>query len=308
MSICAEKTQQAPARVTQTSSSDTPASDARANGGFSWAQHFRLSEAATLQAVDRLAAGIAHELNTRMQYMGDNLTFLQRALYELSTVIARGMEHQECGRARDKLLFLYRSIPEAIDSAIDGCRNMAEVVRAVQAFADPGNHDPANVDINDALAATLLLARGSIQTARIHLDLGELPPVMCRIAQLNQVFLTLFMNAADAISERQASIPDRGTISISTRLREDRIVVEVSDDGRGIPAAIQARVFEPGYTTKRADGGVNHGLAFARAVVGRHGGALHFRTTPGIGTTFVVEIPLYVSETLGVATPPPGEG
>jgi two-component system, NtrC family, sensor kinase len=161
-------------------------------------------------------------------------------------------------------------------------------------FAHPDDGEFSAADINRALSATLAVARNAIKyVADVQLDLGELPPVECRIGDLNQVFLNLLINAAHAIADRQGPDGSRGHIRLSTRLQGECVVVEVSDDGCGIPPEIQARIFEPFFTTKEVGRGTGQGLAISRSIVAdRHGGALYFRTTRGVGTTFVAEVPV----------------
>jgi signal transduction histidine kinase len=251
-----------------------------------------LSQAEKLRAEGQLASGIAHELNTPIQYVGDNLAFLQRGFRELAGAIDAVVE-QKVGAARDKLRFVQQNIPGALDAAREGCERVAEIVSAMKVFAHPDGADFSSADINRALTSTLAVARNELKyTADVQLQLGELPPVECHVGELNQVFLNLITNAGHAIIDRYGADGPRGTIGVSSRASGDRVVVEISDNGCGIPAAIQPRIFEPFFTTKEVGRGTGQGLAISRSiVVDRHGGALYFRTKPGEGTTFVVEIP-----------------
>jgi two-component system NtrC family sensor kinase len=254
-----------------------------------------LAQAEKLRAVGQLAAGIAHELNTPIQYVGDNVNFLQKAFQALAKCAEAAVE-QEQGRAREKLEFMVRNVPDAIAAALEGCARVAEIVGAMKIFAHPDGVEFAEADINQGLRSTLAVARNAIKyAADVELDLADLPLAECRIGDLNQVFLNLMINAAHAITDRYGPDGPRGRMHISTRLREgDRIIVEVSDDGCGIPEAVRGNIFEPFFTTKAVGRGTGQGLAISRSiVVDRHAGALYFRSTPGSGTTFCVEIPVH---------------
>lgn len=253
-----------------------------------------LSQAEKMRAVGQLASGIAHELNTPIQYVGDNVTFLQRAFQSLSGLLDEAISREPPGKARTKLDFLRKNIPEAIAAAIEGCQRVAEIVSAMKEFAHPDDGDFYPADVNRALSCTLAVARNAVRdVADVRLDLGVVPEIECRVGDLNHVFLNLITNAAHAISEKNSGGGARGHIDISTRLRGDRVLVEVADDGAGIPEAIQSRVFEPFFTTKEVGRGTGQGLAVCRSIVAdKHGGAIYFRTSPGMGTTFTVELPV----------------
>ena len=268
-----------------------------------------LAQAEKLRAVGQLAAGIAHELNTPIQYVGDNVSFLEKAFQALSKTAEHAVELEQ-GPARTRLEFLVRNIPDAIAAALEGCGRVSEIVGAMKIFAHPDGDGFSAADINRGLSSTLAVARNAIKyVADVELDLGDLPPVDCRIGDLNQVFLNLMINAAHAIADRYGPDGQRGQIRISTRLRQDnRVIVEVSDNGCGIPAAVQPRIFEPFFTTKEVGRGTGQGLAISRSIVSdRHGGELSFRTEAGVGTTFIVELPL-CQPPQGGAEQSPGQG
>jgi signal transduction histidine kinase len=251
-----------------------------------------LAQAEKLRAVGQLASGIAHELNTPIQYVSDNLDFLQKAFQALTVFIARGVEG-ESGKARSKLDFMQQNIPGALEAALDGCSRVAEIVQAMKIFAHPDGGVCAPADINQALTSTLAVARNVVRyVADVELDLGELPLVECRIGDINQVFLNLIINAAHAVADRHGP-EGRGKIRLSTSVRDDRVIVAVADDGCGIPEAVQPRIFEPFFTTKEVGKGTGQGLAISRSIVAdRHGGSLSFETAPGVGTTFTVVLPV----------------
>jgi signal transduction histidine kinase len=253
-----------------------------------------LAQAEKLRAVGQLASGIAHELNTPIQYVGDNVAFLRGAFETFSEQMARARDESASPAQRGKLEFMVANVPGALEAALDGCRRVSEIVGAMKEFAHPGGPEFALADINRGVSCTLAVARNAIKyDADVELDLGELPEVECRIGELNQVFLNLITNAAHAVADRHSREGRRGRIGITTRTRGDRVVIQVSDDGCGISEAIRNRIFEPFFTTKEVGRGSGQGLPICRSiVVDRHGGALTFESTPGRGTTFTLEIPI----------------
>jgi two-component system, NtrC family, sensor kinase len=253
-----------------------------------------LSQAEKLRAVGQLASGIAHELNTPIQYVGDNVVFLKRAFEAFSSIIGGAVEAELNPKTKRELTFFRANAPEALEAATEGCRRVGEIVGAMKEFAHPDGEGYACADINRALTCTIAMARNEVKyVADVEVDLGELPEVECRIGDLNQVFLNLIVNAGHAILDRYGADGPRGRIGLSTRCLGERVIIEVSDDGCGIPEPVQKKIFEPFFTTKEVGRGTGQGLAISRSIVSdKHGGALYFRSTPGQGTTFIVEIPV----------------
>jgi predicted ATPase/signal transduction histidine kinase len=225
-----------------------------------------------LQAVGQLAAGVAHEINTPMQYIQDNLTFV------------REVSERWQGLDEDSA-----EVPEALEAALEGVRRVTAIVRAMKAFSYPDQSEKSMVDLNQAIENTLLVARNEYKlVADVSTEFAILPPLLCFAGELNQVVLNLVVNAAHAIEETGR----RGNIRVVTRLLEGQVAIEVGDDGGGIPEAVQARIFDPFFTTKDVGKGTGQGLAIARSAVERQGGRLSFVSQLGLGTTFTVLLPL----------------
>lgn len=250
-----------------------------------------LTQAEKLRAVGQLASGIAHELNTPIQYVSDNVAFLRQAFRVLSPVVEEAL--RERGEPRE-VRFVRDNVPDAIEAAREGCARVAEIVSAMKLFAHPDSEEFQLANINRALSCSLAMAQNTVKyAADVELELGELPEVECRIGDLNQVFLNLIINAVHAVVDRYGADGPRGHLRIRSRQSGDKVVVEVADDGCGIPEHAQARVFEPFFTTKQLGRGTGQGLAISHAiVVGKHRGALRFETAAGSGTTFFVELPI----------------
>lgn len=267
-----------------------------------------LSQAHKLEAVGRLAAGIAHELNTPIQYISDNVRFLSdcwqmlRELGELWPQILAAAAEGSVPRAMlDRaaamadaidLRYLAEEIPKSIQQSLEGAEHVGRIVGAMKEFAHPGSRQMQHVDLNRAIQNTLTISRNEWKyVADLVTDLDpQLPPVKCMPGDINQVVLNLVVNAAHAIGDAARG---KGTITVATRLEGPWVEIRVQDTGGGIPPAIQDKIFEPFFTTKIVGKGTGQGLAIARSViVEKHGGTLTFETAPDQGTTFIVRLPL----------------
>jgi len=274
----------------------------------------QLSHAQKLESIGSLAAGIAHEINTPTQYVSDNTQFLKREFTHLMRVIEtyQGMLSDDAEalswaerRARATKVqdecdfeFLREEVPAALEQSIEGVERIAEIVRAMKEFSHPGESDLAPVDLNSAIAATATVCRNRWKyCSDLTMDLDpNLPQVPCLIGEINQVILNLIVNAADAINSRQP--PEGGKITIRSFSTSSHAVVEVTDNGGGIPEEVQHRIFEPFFTTKQVGQGTGQGLAISRNVVmKKHGGDLSFEVIPGEGTTFTMRLRLQQADT-----------
>lgn len=273
-----------------------------------------LHQAQRLESVGQLAAGIAHEINTPIQYVGDNLRFLRdsfesrravveqyeqlRLALEAGTVDPGQLDQLAHAIQEADMEYLNQEIPKAAAQSLEGVERVATIVRAMKEFAHPSHKDKAAADLNRALANTLLVARNEFKyVADAETDFGEVPPVVCDIAEMNQVFLNLLINAAHAIGEVVKTTHGRGKITVRTRLEGDHVVIGISDTGCGVPAAIRSKIFDPFFTTKPVGRGTGQGLAIARSiVVEKHGGTLTFESNGSQGTTFLVSLPTGVEK------------
>ncbi|TKJ19645.1 ATP-binding protein [Blastococcus sp. CCUG 61487] len=215
-----------------------------------------------------------------------------RGLLDTSNPIG-WMERQERVRRAEAGIdfdYLQKEIPSAVEQTLEGIERVSTIVRAMKTFSHPGLKEQVPADLNEALAATVTVTRHQVsEVADLVLDLADLPLVRCNIADLNQVFLNLIVNAADAIGETGR----RGVITVATALDGAEVVVRVRDTGAGIPDDVRPKIFDPFFTTKDVGRGSGQGLPLARAVVQEgHGGTLEVESVPGEGTTFSVRIPV----------------
>jgi two-component system NtrC family sensor kinase len=189
---------------------------------------------------------------------------------------------------------LLESVPDSLVRCLDGMSRIGTIVRSMKEFAHTDEREQGPADINRAIDATLVIARNEYKyVADVKTDLGELPPVVCHLGDLNQVFLNLVVNAAHAISDVVKVTGTKGAVHVSSRSEGEWVRIDIADSGTGIPETLRERIFEPFFTTKPVGKGTGQGLAIARTiVVDRHGGSLTFESTTGKGTTFTIRLPI----------------
>lgn len=268
-----------------------------------------LRQAQKLEAVGRLAAGVAHELNTPLQFVSDSMSFVDESVRDLVKILERYRETiaahlpeatrarvmDELGRidAESDLAFLADKTPEALSLANQGLSRMATIVRAMKEFSYADAADTLPLDVNQAIHNTLIIAKSEYRAfADVETELGEVPHVQCRASEIAQVFLNLVVNAAHAIEERVRGTDERGLIKVRSAEVDGGVEVTVSDNGIGIPEHVRERLYDPFFTTKPVGKGTGQGLAISRHAVDRHRGRLDFTSELGRGTTFRVWLPL----------------
>jgi PAS domain S-box-containing protein len=255
----------------------------------------QLRLAQKLESIGQLAAGIAHEINTPVQYIGDNTQFLSSAFQDLLLVIEQHPPAAGDVTANVDIPYLRIEIPNAIAQMQEGVDRVAKIVRAMKRFSHPGPADKVPVDIHQAIESTILVSRNEWKyVADLTTDFDpEMPPVPCIVGEFNQVILNLIVNATHAIADVVKKSGGKGAIAIATRKNGEFAEIRVSDTGGGIPKAIRARIFDPFFTTKEVGKGTGQGLAIAHSViVQKHRGTIHFESEMGKGTTFIIQLPL----------------
>jgi len=261
-----------------------------------------------LESVGRLAAGVAHEINTPVQFVSDHLTFVGDVLpsmldtigsYRALTTaieshgdVAAALAAAHDAEAAADLDYALANAPTALASARDGRGRVAAIVRAMKDFAHPDRDEKTLVDLNRAIESTLMIAAHEYKyVADVRTELAALPDVRCNGGEINQAVLNLVINAAHAIRDVVGDSGARGQIAVTTRQLHDEVEIAIRDTGTGIPEAIRDKVYDPFFTTKEVGRGTGQGLAIARnVVVDKHGGSLRFETELGVGTTFFLRL------------------
>jgi len=276
------------------------------------AMELELRHAQKMESIGQLAAGIAHEINTPTQFISDNTRFLKDSFQD----IGRLMNHYDQLLQQSKkenvsldivskteavareidIDYLNAEVPKALQQSLDGLERVSRIVRAMKEFSHPGTGEKTLVNLNQAIESTLLVASNEwkyVAEIETHLD-PALPVVRCLPGEINQVILNLVVNAAQALAEMLGeNSPCKGKISIATGICDEWAEIRIADSGPGIPEKHRARIFDPFFTTKAVGKGTGQGLAIAHAViVEKHGGTLSFETAEGVGTTFLIRLPM----------------
>jgi len=281
------------------------------------ALEYQLAQVQKLQSIGQLAAGIAHEINTPMQYIGDNTLFLKDAFSDISRVLEAIRNHTSDGGGESSgpaalpssitegidIDFIVEEIPKAIDQILEGVKRVTQIVKAMKDFSHPDDTVPTPFDVNKAIESTVTIARNEWKyVADCELDLEpSLPPVLGFQGEFNQAILNMVVNAAHAIAEVVGDGSGRkGKITITSRRVGNWVEVRISDTGCGIPPEIRNRIFDPFFTTKEVGKGTGQGLTIAHSViVKKHKGTLSFESEVGKGTTFIIRLPIRRAESEG---------
>jgi len=268
-----------------------------------------MAQGQKLESVGRIAAGVAHEINTSVQFISDSVRFVRHALRDVphaladyralaagalsgKDVTAAARKASDTDEAADVDYFL-KNAPDALDLALEGIGRVGSIVRSMTEFAHPDTRTKTDIDLNRAIKTTLNMARNEYKNvAEIETDFGDIPAVHCYAGDVNQVVLNLLLNAAHAISDQVEGTSAKGRITVRTRGIGDFVEISIRDTGAGIPEAVRGRIFEPFVTTKEVGRGTGQGLALSRGiVVEKLKGSLHFETETGKGTTFFIRLP-----------------
>ena len=272
----------------------------------------QILQSSKLEAIGQLAAGVAHEINSPLQYVGDNLKFLNKSFVGLLNLLDifervsenidnRDLCHLALKDAKElsetiKFPFLIEQMPKALEQSLDGVSRVSKIVKSMKAFSHPGTGSKMPANINKSIENTVTVSHNEWKyDCELQLDLDEtLPEVPCFESELNQVILNLIVNAADALREAKANTESSpGVIKISTSYDDKYAVITVEDNGSGIPDKIKNRIFDPFFTTKEVGMGTGQGLPISYSIiVEKHGGLLYFESEQGKGTTFFIKLPI----------------
>jgi signal transduction histidine kinase len=279
-----------------------------------------LAAAQKLESVGRLAAGVAHEINSPVQFVSDNVHFVRTSMTDVAAVIhayrslkdatqssrdvAGAVRLAEDAEKTADLDYILENAPQALDSSIEGLERIATIVRSMKEFAHPDQAQKTLADLNQAIRSTLVVAHNEYKhVAELGTQFGDLPAIPCFLGEINQVVLNLLVNASHAISDVVKDSGNLGKLDVRTRLDGKEVEISISDTGTGIPESARDKIFDPFFTTKEVGKGTGQGLAIARSViVNKHGGTLRFETECGKGTTFFIRLPVEAPIDTDVAT------
>lgn len=264
-----------------------------------------------LQNLGKLTAGIAHEINTPIQFIGDNLQFLSDGFKDLLSLLGEyeklrddavensisHIQHEQIVSAKKEtdIEFISKEIPKAIEQSIDGIKRVSAMISAMRDFSHIDERRFAPANLNKAVRTTIVILRNEIKyVADVEIELDEnLPSIMCCIDDMQQVFLNLVINAAHSIEEKLEEDGQRGLIKISSKQEDQYAVFTINDTGKGISPEIREKIFEPFFTTKARGKGTGQGLSIVHsALIEKHKGKLELESTEGVGTTFTIYIPI----------------
>lgn len=275
----------------------------------------QLAVSQKMESIGHLSAGISHEINTPMQFIGDNTSFLKDSFNSILTFInsIKSETSKENGSVKgltiDKyngilkeqdIEFIIDEIPLAIEQSQSGIKKVTNIVLAMKDFSHPSKKEKTHSNLNRSIEVTTIISKSEwkyIAKLDLHLD-ENLPPVCCLQDEMNQVILNMIVNASHAISDKNENTPEiLGKIIISTKQEDQNAVITLSDTGKGISKENIDKVFNPFFTTKEVGKGTGQGLSIAHdIIVNKHNGSIEVKSEVGVGTTFIIKIP--ISETL----------
>ncbi|PKO00908.1 MAG: hypothetical protein CVU42_01990 [Chloroflexi bacterium HGW-Chloroflexi-4] len=269
-------------------------------------------QAQKLEAIGSLAAGVAHEINTPTQYVGNNLLFIKKEFDSVLDILNKSTQlitQVQAGEPINRLIeefhheekeadldYLAQEIPKAIDESLEGIARVTKIVQAIKEFSHPSMDEKTPVDLNRAIDTTITVSRNEwkyVADLIPHYD-ENLPSVLCSPGEINQVILNLITNAAHAIKDQiKKGVYTKGLIEIFTFAKEKSVEIHVKDNGSGIPEEYREKVFNPFFTTKPVGMGTGQGLSISyKVIVNKHGGMLVFDSEIDRGTTFMITLPL----------------
>ena len=273
----------------------------------------QLLQAQKLESLGQLAAGIAHEINTPIQFVGDNTHFLDTAfkridrVLEISEKVTQSyhkdeelgdlIEQLEGAMKKSKLSFMRGEIPFAIEEALKGLEQVAAIVKGMKQFSHPASGDKRLVSVNECIQDSITVSRNEWKyVADLEADLdSSVPMILCHANEINQVILNLIVNAAHAIENTfEQGAKRKGLIKIGTSLKDDSVVIEIEDSGTGISDEVLPKIFDPFFTTKEPGKGTGQGLSIVHNVIRKHDGTIAVHTSEGKGTVFIIHLPAQV--------------
>lgn len=250
-----------------------------------------------MAALGQLVAGVAHELNNPISFVYSNTILLRESYAQLHRLLefydrADGMPQaiaSEASEIKEQIDYDYLvgDIPQALDDCHEGSRRVKEIVLNLRTFSRLDDTEAQLADVTEGIDSTIKILGHLFRPDRVilHKDYADLPKIECYSGQLSQVWMNLLANAAQAMD-------NKGDIWITTRIKENSLIVQIRDNGPGMPEEISSKIFDPFFTTKPVGEGTGLGLSIVHGIIERHGGTIQVESEVGAGTTFTVELPM----------------
>jgi len=249
----------------------------------------RLYQADKLASLGQIAAGIAHDINNPLAWVQSNLVLLERYADPLVELVANAAERGETSKGVP-VVDIAQNLEGAVKDSIEGVRRIASIISDLKMFSRVEVMQEAEIDVNEALETSLRMVRNQIeQRAHVVRDFGVIPRTLANFGKISQVFLNLITNASRSFETPGVA---KNVVSLRTWVDQDAIKVSVGDNGRGIPPEVQSKIFEPFFTMGSSEEGTGLGLTIARDAVKALGGEITLKSEHGVGTEFIVSIPL----------------
>ncbi|NQY74204.1 MAG: HAMP domain-containing protein [Candidatus Margulisbacteria bacterium] len=262
----------------------------------------KLHQAAKLESIGTLSAGVAHEINTPIQYVGDNLSFFSESYSSLLKLLKQykkqNLDNEWIKKIKKEIQYNYliKELPLAINGALEGIQRVRKIVHSMKDFSHLEMKETKELsDINKAIESTINISKNEWKyhsDIKVHFN-SNIPEIYCFIGDIKQVVLNIIINASHAVEDAiNKKIITKGIIQIKTDLKDGMVSIDISDNGIGIPQSIKEKIFDPFFTTKPVGKGTGQGLSLAyRAIVTKHKGTLSVESKPNLGTTFTIHIP-----------------
>jgi two-component system NtrC family sensor kinase len=240
-------------------------------------------------SLGQLVAGIAHELNNPIGFIYSNMTHLREygeKLEKVATAAEKGPLELAKAKQENDYDYIIEDMPRLIASCEDGAKRVRDIVVGLRNFSRLDEGKIKEIDINESIENTLSLLQGELKN-RIHVNriFGTLPKYKCYASQLNQVFMNILSNGAQAIQ-------GNGELTIKTSVEEHQLKISIADSGEGMTEEILEKIFDPFFTTKAVGEGTGLGLSISYGIIQRHGGEIQVKSKKGQGTEFLILLPL----------------
>lgn len=263
------------------------------------ATQVQLLHSAKMSSLGQLVAGVAHELNNPLSFVYGNLHFLKeyannvkealQALVGLNFSHSEDLEKIKKLREEFSLDYILADLDEVVKGCYEGAQRAKEIVQDLRTFSRSDEAEAKRIDIHQTMNTTLkFLGKTYKNKITLHLDYGDIPKIECYAGQLNQVFMNILSNAADAIQ-------GKGDVWISTRLLDEWVEIKIKDNGIGIPSEHLDKIFDPFFTTKEVGKGTGLGLSISYGIIQKHGGNIQVDSQVGVGTTVTIQLPMKIT-------------